>query len=230
MTVEKNNIKYDGFKQESCFVKLNIPIVQYYYDDNSLKDYLVSKIDYIENYYKNSSKKFHGDGDTNTKSILTQNFSNFNMFDDDSEIILKFKKFVKKSFLHYMDSVLNYSEPNEYYFQCWGNKNGYLDYLDKHIHNNDFSPWALSGNFFIRSCGVETYTLYYNPLNEKITLNDFIAKENIENTLTIFPCFVPHSTTSNRSMDSYRYSLGIDIWRQQDLDQRTKASKCLVKL
>ena len=200
------------------FCGYNIPIVSYEYDQyNKLNNDLVTILDDLEEFYLNTkSNNKKTDGSTNTKNVLTNNFYNFNIFDrTEYDTVKDFKYFVADVYKHYVEKYtpFDFSLLKDTYIQCWGNKLEKFDFLDRHVHTNSFNlvqnNLELSANYFVQSPGHDTYTRNYSP----VTLNKdtYTPIKNKEGHLTIFPSFVEHNTTANRSSDKYRYTLGMDV-------------------
>ena len=209
-------------EENSIFCGYRIPVVSYVYEDpDELNKELVSIVDEIEDFYLNTKAESinNADGGTNTTSILTHNFWKFNILDrTEYSNIKKFKKFIGDSYQHYIEKYtpLKFEDTSkDIYVQCWGNKLGKFDYLDKHTHSSTLFnqhlyhvPMELSANYFIKSPGHDTYTRFYSPVI--LNKQDYLPVKNKEGHLTIFPSFVEHDTTANRSPNNYRYTLGMD--------------------
>lgn len=203
-------------KDGNPFSGYYIPIVSYEYEDcEQLNKDLIEILDEIEDFYKTTKPSTlveSSDGQTKTNSILTHNFKNFNIFDrTEYESILNFKNFVTDAYKHYIETHTKF-EFKDLSIQCWGNKVGKFDYLSKHAHVDSLSDEIeLSSNYFVKSPGHDTYTRYYSPM----TINDYnyMFFKNVEGHLSIFPSFIQHDTTANRSSDNYRYTLGMDVMK-----------------
>lgn len=211
------------------FCGYNIPVVTYQYADHEkLNDDLVEIIDNLEHFYvstKTDSIK-NNDGNTQTKSILTHNYNNFNIFDrTEYETICKFKEFVAECFSHYIQKYTQF-ECKNVVLSAWGNKLGKYDFLNKHCHVYEINNLLeISANYFVRSPDHKTFTRYYSPIS--IIKEHYLYRENIEGDLTIFPSFVEHDTSANRSFLNYRYTLGMDAFHA---DENLEAHKCLIQL
>lgn len=211
------------------FCGYNIPVVTYKYADHqNLNADLVSIIDDLENFYvttKGDSIK-NDDGNTQTKSILTHNYNNFNIFDrTEYETISKFKAFVADCYRHYIEKYTKF-ECKNIVLSAWGNKLGRHDFLNKHCHVYEINNLLeISANYFVKSPGHKTFTRYYSPLS--IIKDYYLYRENNEGDFTIFPSFVEHDTSANRSFDKYRYTLGMDAFHA---DKNLEAHKCLIQL
>ena len=235
------DINIDILETNSPFVSYKIPIVSYLLKEyNNINNTLITIIDNIEKFYINTKYNTinDGDGKTNTKSILTHNYKNFNIFDHtEYESINILKNFVSNSYEHYItnfipESSFNldvYKNNNKYKnsigINCWGNKLGRYDYLDKHTHRYSLDNLLPAGNYFVKSPGHETYTKYYHPLT--IFKNQSHILPNTEGALTLFPNFIYHMTSPNRSSNSYRYTLGMDCYIR---DVAREREKCVVSL
>jgi len=210
-------------EQNGNFCGYRIPLVSYEYEEpEKLNKDLVFIVDEIEEFYLNvkaDSIKNDSDGGTNTKSILTHNYWKFNILDrTEYNSIKKFKKFIGDSYQHYIKTYTPFKFEDvskDIYAQCWGNKLGKFDYLDKHTHTSTVftphlysMPMEISANYFIKSPGHDTYTRFYSPVI--LNKQDYVPIKNKEGHLTIFPSFVEHDTTPNRDPDNYRYTLGMD--------------------
>ena len=90
------------------FFSYKFPIGTALYDEhNTLNKILVKIIDELEEKFKKSKLKKSGSGGTNTKSILTNHFNQYNIFDYEfiPEIKL-FKTWVTKQIFHFMVKIL----------------------------------------------------------------------------------------------------------------------------
>lgn len=213
------------------FAGYTIPLVSYLYEgQEQLNKDLVEILDELEDFYKSTKSDVNSstnkDGNTHTKSILTHNFRNFNILDRvEYESVANFKNFVFDSYRHYIKTYMK-TDFESLVVQCWGNKVGKFDYLSKHAHVDRISNnIEISGNYFIKSPGHDTYTRYYSPLT--INQEEYAYIKNEEGTLSIFPSFVQHDTTANRSSSNYRYTLGIDVL---DVPPQAHSSACFVEL
>jgi len=217
------------FERGNPFCGFRVPIVTYTYDDHEkLNLDLIEIIDELDAFYREVKKDTasNDDGSTLTKSILTHNFNNFNIFDrTEYDNIVKFKDFVSKCYKHYIETYTQFSL-DDLWIQCWANKVGKFDYLSKHSHMGYLSlECCLSSNYFVKAPGHETYTRYYSPLT--INKNEYVYTPNVEGSLTIFPSFIEHDTSSNRNSNLYRYTLGMDVYEPK---QYQFADRTYVKL
>ena len=217
------------FERGNLFCGFRIPIITYTYDKHEqLNKDLIDIIDELDAFYRET--KSHtlskGDGDTLTKSILTHNYDNFNILDrTEYSSVVEFKSFIAYCYKHYIDTYTEWGLDN-LWVQCWGNKVGKFDYLSKHCHFGDLTPdCCLSANYFVKAPGHDTYTRYYSPL--VMSQGDYVYTQNKEGSLTIFPSFVEHDTTANRSSELYRYTIGMDVYEPT---QNQFANQCYVKL
>lgn len=213
----------------NAFVSYDIPVVMYEYENkDKLNSDLLEIIDELEKFYvetkADTSKK--GDGNTKTKSILTHNFNNFNILDRvEYDSILEFKDFISSAIKDYIQEYTNFPFENVW-CSMWANKLGQYDYLNKHTHvMNVGHGLEFSANYFVKGVGHDTYTKYYSPLSLEKEM--YMFQKNVEGQLTVFPSFVAHDTTPNRTSDKYRYSLGMDIC---NADENNLAHKSLVEL
>lgn len=207
------------FKVDHPWIHMNTPVAVYSLKNcRKINNCIVNILDNIEDYYLNNkpnSIQQGKDGQTNTKSILTKNFSNFNVFDHtEYEEIILFKQFVANSYEHFLknfvpESFFNFEkEKNKIEISCWGNKLRRYDYLDRHVHIGELQDCMPSGNYYVKSPGHRTFTRYYHPL--EIFSQQSMNIINEEGDLTLFPVFVYHGTSSNRSYEQCRYTLGMD--------------------
>lgn len=213
----------------NAFVSYDIPVVMYENENKTkLNKDLIEIINEIEKFYLETKADTvkQGDGNTKTKSILTHNFNNFNILDrTEYKSIIDFKHFVSEAVKDYVKEYTNFSTEN-IYCSMWGNKLGQYDYLNKHTHVLAVGHGLeFSANYFIKGVGHDTYTKYFSPLSLEKEM--YLFQKNIEGQLTIFPSFVAHETTPNRTADKFRYSLGMDILYA---DEHSLAHKCLVEL
>jgi len=231
MTSLIKDIKPIGWQFESCFINISVPIVSYSFAHaDKFKNELVDIVDDIESFYlRNKPESFaEQDGETNTQSLNTHNFRNYNIFDfNEYESINCLQQFVSECIIHYKEQIFNFkSQPT--YIQCWSNKVERLDYLSYHYHNNLSNISSLSANYFLKCSGIETFTEYKAPSN---VFDDckIIYIDNVEGDLTIFPSFIKHKTSPVRDRFGVRYSLGMDILENQYEDiKRTGCWKQII--
>ena len=214
------------FKGVSPFLNFSIPIAIFTLPSfESVNKKLVSVIDTVEEFYlknKNETISSNSDGFTNTQSILTHNYMNFNILDHtEYEEVLEFKTFISSCYKFYFSNFLNHSI-NDLYLQCWGNKVRRYDYLNKHAHFYDINTVIPTGNYFVKSSGHNTCTRYYSPISIYKNIAHNIL--NKEGQLTLFPPYIEHSTTSNRAQSNIRYTIGMDGYAEDDIE------RCLVKI
>ena len=223
--------------KSNTYCGYSIPIISYPYDKHlQLNKDLVEIIDELDEFYKTTKADTskNRDGGTKTKSILTHNFSKFNIFDrTEYESVRKFKQFVGDSYKHYIETYTKldfFSIFPNIHIQCWGNKIGKFDYLNRHAHVGWFSDeLELSSNYFVKSPGHETHTRYYSPMT--LNKDEYTYTKNVEGHLTIFPSFVEHDTTANRSANNSRYTLGMDVANPTpEQVEEANSHSCVVKL
>jgi hypothetical protein len=216
------------YNSDTPFVKWQIPVVTYEYEkQEELAKDLIYILDDLERFYrKNKASEATNDGGTSTESLLTSKYHLYNILDrTEYDSISEFKFFVTECFKSYLTEFTPFGTEG-FNFQCWGNKIGKYDYLSKHQHTPDLNSTSLSGNYSIKSPGHTTYTHYYSFIEGLET--SLFSIENKPGMLTIFPAFIPHSTTPNRSDKEFRYTLGIDAFA--GLTDEDLADSCYVKL
>ena len=223
------NIDERFLSAHGVFCGYNIPVVTYTVEDpEKLNSDLVEIIDELEHFYHTTKSKTldNNDGNTQTKSILTHNYNNFNIFDrTEYKTIRDFRDFVAEAYTHYLKTYTQF-ECKDVVLSAWGNKIGKFDFLNRHCHVSHLNNLLeISANYFIKAPNHKTYTRYYSPLT--ILKDHYLYRPNVEGHLTIFPSFVEHDTTANRHSEEYRYTLGMDAFHA---DENLDAHKCLIQL
>ena len=195
------------------FISYKFPIGTALYDEhNSLNKILVKIIDELEEKLKKSKLKKSGSGGTNTKSILTNHFNRYNIFDYEfiPEIKL-FKTWVTKQIFYFIGQILKHNNKSVY-ISCWANKLGHLDCLDTHIHTPLNGYMGFSSHYDVAIPDEYCYTKYESPLLESYRDENVFLGKNKAGRFTIISNKQPHSTTPVRHPNKYRYTLGMDIF------------------
>lgn len=225
--MDKDNISVILDEVQTPHVSWSIPLVSYSFDEaEQLNKDLVSILDELEVFYKTTKAgEKTPDGGTSTDSVLTSKFRQYNILDrTEYESIAKFKKFAAEAFRHYIENFTPY-EAKDIWVQCWGNKIGKYDFLSKHTHSHTLDGIVIAAHYSIKTPGHKTYTRYHHPVDKG---SHPIPLENKPGTLNLFPSFVPHETSPNRSATEFRYTLGIDVFHNPN--DVTLGHTCLVKL
>ena len=171
---------------------------------------LAKVILYKESKIKDQYTENLDDGDTGLGlDSLTARFNYFNVLKWNSPVCENLHKEIK--FLHneYVRNTVGdlsdhsfFKEGGSLKVRCWANVMRKGQQIKKHSHSS-YPHCYLSGHFTVQ-CD-NTSTIYYHPYNEELC-----SLKNFPNSMTLFPTWIPHSTTVHES-DVPRITIAFDI-------------------
>lgn len=183
----------------------NISIGSTLWDDSkkidTIRNWLISNEDMIKERYPVSTIK--GDTGLGDDSISSR-IGMYNLFEFSDELpeLKDLLNFLQKSYLNFVKA--EYASVYDLVLVSWVNilRNG--ETIKEHTHSASSISY-LSGNMHLDT--YPTKTIYKNPYEK---FNDF-AFENVKGGLTIFPSYVPHSTSEYSNPEVPRVSLAFDL-------------------
>ena len=152
----------------------------------------------------------YDDGDTGLGAdSLTARFNYFNVLKWDSPVCEELHKEIRGFHAEYTRNTIGnlsdhqfFKDGGELKVRCWANVMRKGQQIKKHFHS--FHPHCyLSGHFTVQ-CD-DTSTVYYHPYH-----SGSYPFKNSPNSMTLFPTWVPHSTTVHES-DVPRITIAFDI-------------------
>lgn len=141
------------------------------------------------------------------KNWLTSRLWKYNLLQFESKHTKNLKKFITESYKGYASSL--HIDIEEVYCQCWANRvvnDGRPITLHTHTEAHGGAPEVysyISGNICIQA--ENTSTFYKSPFT-----SEMIGIENEYGVLTLFPSYVPHCTSVNKS-EKPRISIAFDL-------------------
>lgn len=178
----------------------------------NLKYYLLTKeVDILLDY------EYYNDGGTGLgKDSVTTRFARYNLlkFPDPSIAILK--DMIRKEFNKFMNQIGAHKTQSDFflnkmyydpYIVCWFNVLKEGENIKKHVHSNLGNAF-ISGNICVDA--EDTTTSYEMPYEQGV-----VEIENTPGHLTLFPSYLPHWTSKNKSKNP-RISVAFDIYAKKD--------------
>jgi len=190
------------FDSKSDFLpKCAIPIFKTNFDDyQSLTQLVLDK----EQEILSNNKPFPENDDYDW---LTNRLYSYNLFDYNTPVMNKFKKFIKQSYIEYCESLD--ITPKKIFATCWANvvRNNRTitphDHADAHI-NAPLEYSYVSGNICLQAKNTNTY--YASPYLSK----QAVKISNFDGETILFPSWVKHWTDENKDINP-RVSVAFDI-------------------
>ena len=189
-------------------------------DVEELAKLILSKEEEIKEKYPDDWDHYD-DGDTGLGAdSLTARFNYFNVLDWDSPACKELHKEIKDFHDLYVQNTVASPEGGDigvgqkYYdspffkdggelkVRCWANVMRKGQQIKEHSHSS-FPHSYLSGHFTVQCDNTET--VYHHPYHQQT-----YPFKNIPNVMTLFPTWVPHSTTVHES-DTPRITIAFDI-------------------
>jgi len=157
------------------------------------------------------------DGQTGLgKNSTTSRSNSYNLLSWDTEETNKLKQKILENVLLY-NQALDNPIPPELWIQCWVNVMRFGQRIKPHLHCVEPQTY-LSGHFIVQC--KKSSTVYISPANQ---INDpyEITYENSPGSMTIFPSYIPHYTTTHYSFTP-RISIAFDVGLVKEKDHFIK--------
>lgn len=153
-------------------------------------------------------QQYPGDNDGNTglgPDSLTSRFKYFNVLLWDHDVVRELHQEIKRFHKQFTTSLfgLTYRHP-QIRIRCWANVLRKNQKIKKHFHSNH--PHTYLGGHLSVKC-VDTQTVYCNPYG---SLDYDYYSDNTPGKLSLFPNYIPHYTTPNKS-DEPRITIAFDL-------------------
>lgn len=209
-------------------VNIKIPICRYSYNaQKELENDLIEIIDdlekfFIERNFQNPTSRFYISEVSSATGILSTCHRMYNILDN-SHIpsIKKFRRFLHDCVEDYNSLAYEHSS-EDLFIKCWANKNAPNDRTTVHNHIDRLKIPGIAGHYNFHTQENNTATRYMLPIDRdfKEWTEEILSLENEDGALVLFPRFLFHDTTNNRSQYLNRYSLGFTISKiKDDADQ-----------
>jgi len=144
-----------------------------------------------------------GDTGLGTDSISSR-IGMYNLFDYTSEVpeLADLLRFMQESYINFVDS--DYTNKQDLIIVCWVNILREDQKIREHVHSASNIGY-LSANMHLDN--YKTSTIYRSPY-EPFVPHTF---DNVKGGLTIFPSYVPHTTTEHVDSTTPRVSIAYDL-------------------
>ena len=167
---------------------------------DTIKTWLLTNEERIKETYAVSNVGDTGLGNDSISSRIGM----YNLFDYITELpeLADLLKFMQTSYIDFVDS--DHTTKQELVLVCWVNILREGQKIREHVHNAS-SMGYLSGNMHLDD--YKTSTIYRSPY-EPFVPHSF---DNVKGGFTIFPSYVPHTTTEYLDVTTPRVSIACDF-------------------
>jgi hypothetical protein len=168
---------------------------------DSIKNWLLANEDMIKEKYPVST--IGGDTGLGADSISSR-IGMYNLFDFTEELpeLKDLLKFLQTSYINFVKT--EYASVYDLVLVSWVNILRSGENIREHVHSASNISY-LSANLHLDN--YSTQTIYKSPYER---FNDF-AFDNVKGGLTIFPSYVPHTTSEYTNLDVPRVSIAFDL-------------------